>query len=67
MSTLETELNSILYLVSCVIEEDNNRNYGDRDIYIHKLKNIWEDFIELHPTSDDPAILGIKNKIKVLE
>lgn len=67
MSTLQTKLNSILYLVSCVIEEDNNRNYGDRDVYIHKLKNNWEDFIELHSTSADPAELGIKNKIKILE
>lgn len=63
---LEESLKSILYLVDCIIQEDNDRNYGDRDIALHKLKNEWENFIELHPNSDDPCLLSIANKIKIL-
>lgn len=67
MTPLELKLKDILYLVSSVIEDDNNRNYGDRDVGINKLKNHWEDFIELHPNSEDPYLLSLRDKIKIDE
>lgn len=66
MTDLNKKLESILYLISCIIEEDNNRNYGDRDVSIHKLKNHWEEFIEAHPDSDDPHLLALRNQIQIL-
>lgn len=66
MTDLNKKLEDILYLTSCIIEEDNNRNYGDRDISIHKLKNHWEEFIEAHSNNDDPHLLALKKKIQIL-
>lgn len=63
---LSKTLEDILYMVSSVIEDDNNRNYGDRDIGLHKLKNSWEDFIELHPTSECPCLSIRKGEIQVV-
>ena len=62
---LSKTLEDIFYMISSVIEDDNNRNYGDRDVGLHKLKNYWEDFIELHPTSDCPYLSMRKGGIKV--
>lgn len=45
---------SILSLVSNLIEEDNNRNYGDRDITLHKLHTEWNEFIDNHPSELTP-------------
>ena len=64
--TLNKSLKDILGLASSIIEEDNNRNYGDRDVNIHKLKNEWNHFIETHPSEEDPYSLILKNSIKVL-
>ena len=43
----------ILDLARDVLVCDNDRNYGYRDEYLHKLRNAWEDFIEEHPESLD--------------
>lgn len=62
---LEAKLRDIHYLVGCVLHEDNSRNYGDRDAFLHKLNNAWEKFIELHPTSLDPCLCSQRNLVKL--
>lgn len=62
---LEAKLRDIHYLVGCVLHEDNSRNYGDRDAFLHKLNNAWEEFIELHPTSLDPCLCSQRNLVKL--
>lgn len=66
MKTLNENLKDILYLVSNILEENNNRNYGHRDQYLHKLHNSWNDFIDFHPNSLDPLELIQKDLIKVI-
>ena len=60
MNDLNKQLKDILYITSCIIDEDNNRNYGDRDTYITKLKNHWEYFIEMDDNSNDSILLTQK-------
>ena len=38
MTDLNKKLESILYLISCIIEKDNNRNCEDRAVSIHVRK-----------------------------
>ena len=66
MTDLNKKLESILYLISCIIEEDNNLNYGDRDVSIHKLKNHCKEFIETLPNNDDSHLLALRNQIQIL-
>lgn len=65
MNDLNKQLKDILYITSCIIDEDNNRNYGNRDIYITKLKNHWGYFIEMDNNSNDPILLAQKGLITV--
>lgn len=54
MSNQDEALKNILYLTSCVLEEDSNRNYGNRDSFLFKLHNSWEEFINNSPLGLDP-------------
>ena len=54
MSNQNEALKNILYLTSCVLEEDSNRNYGIRDSFLFKLHNSWEEFINNSPLGLDP-------------
>jgi len=65
MENLSKHLKDILYMVANIIEEDNNRNYGHRDQYLHKLHNSWNEFINIHPESLDPLELIQKDLIKI--
>lgn len=67
MTPLESKLKDILYMLDSVRHDHNERNYGDRDRSLHILLNKWEEFIELHPDSEDPCTLSIKGSIKIIE
>lgn len=64
MKNPEHKIENILYIVDSIIHCDNDRNYGDRDIYIHKLKNAWESFIEENKDNDCPYLYKRKENNK---
>lgn len=63
MQDLNQSLKDVLYMVSNIIEKDSNRNYGDRDKYLHKLHITWNDFINNHPESLSLLDLVLKDSI----
>lgn len=42
----EKDIENILRIVEDVIQHDMDRNYGDRDISIHKLIREWNAFMD---------------------
>lgn len=64
MNIKEKKIEELLLLVDAMLHDHRDRNYGDRDVYIHKINNAWEDFIEEDENSDCPYLYKRKENME---
>lgn len=58
-------MEDLLYCLDGAISDFNDRNLGDYDKWMHKVRQHWETFIECHPTELNPLefFKELKNEI----